>query len=75
VSDAPEAYVERMLGAIVGVEIEIARLEGKWKMSQNRSAEDVDGVIAGLASSADERERAVAEIVRARRGASRTDTP
>jgi transcriptional regulator len=67
VSDAPEAYVERMLGAIVGVEIEIARLEGKWKMSQNRSAEDVDGVIAGLAGSADERERAVAEIVRARR--------
>jgi transcriptional regulator len=75
VSDAPASYIERMLGAIVGVEIEIARLEGKWKMSQNRSAEDVDGVIAGLASSADERERAVAEIVRARRGASRTDTP
>jgi transcriptional regulator len=67
VSDAPEAYVERMLGAIVGVEIEIARLEGKWKMSQNRSAEDVDGVIEGLARSADERERTVAEIVRARR--------
>jgi transcriptional regulator len=67
VGDAPEAYVERMLGAIVGVEIEIARLEGKWKMSQNRSAEDVDGVIAGLAGSADARDRAVAEIVRARR--------
>jgi predicted FMN-binding regulatory protein PaiB len=36
-------------------------------MSQNRSAEDVDGVIEGLARSADERERTVAEIVRARR--------
>jgi predicted FMN-binding regulatory protein PaiB len=36
-------------------------------MSQNRSAEDVDGVIAGLAGSADARDRAVAEIVRARR--------
>ena len=67
VSDAPASYIERMLGAIVGVEIEIARLEGKWKMSQNRSAEDIDGVIAGLGSSPDERERAVAEIVRASR--------
>jgi transcriptional regulator len=67
VSDAPEPYVEQMLGAIVGVEIEIARLEGKWKMSQNRSAEDVDGVILGLGSSPDSRERAVAEIVRSRR--------
>lgn len=71
VSDAPDAYIERMLGAIVGVEIEIARLEGKWKMSQNRSAEDVDGVIAGLARSPDERERAVADIVRARRPSER----
>jgi transcriptional regulator len=67
VSDAPEPYIEQMLGAIVGVEIEIARLEGKWKMSQNRSAEDVDGVIVGLGSSPDARERAVAEIVRSRR--------
>jgi transcriptional regulator len=69
VSDAPEDYITRMLGAIVGVEIEITRLEGKWKMSQNRTAEDVDGVIAGLEASGDAAAREVAGIVRARRPA------
>jgi transcriptional regulator len=34
--------------AIVGVEIVISRIEGKWKMSQNRPAEDQRGVVAGL---------------------------
>ncbi|MEQ9003315.1 MAG: FMN-binding negative transcriptional regulator [Pseudomonadales bacterium] len=48
VTDAPDDYVTRMLGAIVGVEIALTRLEGKWKQSQNRSTEDVAGVIAGL---------------------------
>jgi transcriptional regulator len=67
VSDAPSDYIERQMGAIVGVEIEITRLEGKWKMSQNRAAEDIDGVIAGLGASGDPHERAVAEVVRARR--------
>jgi transcriptional regulator len=67
VSDAPESYIERQLGAIVGVEIEITRLEGKWKMSQNRAAEDIDGVIAGLEASGDAAAREVAGIVRARR--------
>lgn len=47
-SDAPADYIERLLPLIVGVEIEIARLEGTWKMSQNRSAADIDGVVAGL---------------------------
>jgi transcriptional regulator len=67
ITDAPADYIEKQLGAIVGVEIAITRLEGKWKMSQNRSAEDVDGVIDGLGASADPREREVAEIVRERR--------
>jgi transcriptional regulator len=67
IADAPADYIEKQLGAIVGVEIEITRLEGKWKMSQNRSAEDVNGVIEGLGASEDEREREVAEIVRERR--------
>ncbi len=67
VNDAPMSYIERQMGAIVGVEIEIARLEGKWKMSQNRAAEDIDGVVAGLEASDDPRERAVGEVVRARR--------
>ena len=67
VDDAPPEYVSALLKAIVGVEIEIARLEGKWKMSQTRPAEDIDGVVAGLGASADPGERAVAELVDARR--------
>jgi transcriptional regulator len=65
--DAPEAYVERQLRAIVGVEIEIVRLEGKWKMSQNRPAADIDGVVAGLGASPNAEDREVAAIVDARR--------
>ena len=48
VADAPAEYVERQLGAIVGVEIPIERLLGKWKASQNRPAADRAGVVAGL---------------------------
>ena len=40
VTDAPADYIDTLLGAIIGVEIEITKLEGKWKMSQNRSEED-----------------------------------
>ena len=49
VSDAPADYVERQTGGIVGIEIPIRRLEGKWKLSQNRSERDREGVIEGLA--------------------------
>ncbi len=48
VSDAPADYVQGMLKGIVGFEIEIARLEGKWKMSQNRPAADKPGIVEGL---------------------------
>ncbi len=48
VSDAPTDYIERMLSAIVGIEIPIAKLVGKWKISQNRSESDKLGVVAGL---------------------------
>jgi transcriptional regulator len=48
VSDAPADYIETMLRAIVGIEIELASLTGKWKVSQNRPAADRAGVIAGL---------------------------
>ena len=40
VSDAPEDYLARQLKGIVGIEFAIARLEGKWKASQNRSEQD-----------------------------------
>lgn len=49
VGDAPDDYVERMLQAIVGIELRLTRLTGKWKASQNRSAADRAGVRQGLA--------------------------
>lgn len=48
VADAPEDYLDAQMKAIVGIEIPIARIEGKWKLSQNRDAADRRGVIAGL---------------------------
>jgi transcriptional regulator len=48
VDDAPEAYIAGQIKAIVGVEILIDRVEGKWKLSQNRSDADIAGAIAGL---------------------------
>lgn len=48
VDDAPAAFVAGQLRAIVGVELRITRLEAKWKLSQNRSDADLDGVVAGL---------------------------
>jgi transcriptional regulator len=54
VSDAPESYVASQIKGIVGVEIAIARIEGKWKVSQNRPAVDQAGVVAGLRSGGDE---------------------
>ncbi len=50
VSDAPEPFVAAQVKGIVGVEIPIARIEGKWKVSQNRPAIDQAGVVAGLQS-------------------------
>lgn len=67
VGDAPEEYIAQQMKAIVAIELPIARLEGKWKMSQNRSAADIDGVIHGLGSSASERDHAVARVVAERR--------
>lgn len=58
VADAPEPFVEAQLRGIVGVEIEIERSEGKWKVSQNRPVADRVGVAEGL--DAAERETAVA---------------
>ena len=63
IADAPADYIERMLGAIVGIEIPISRIEGKWKVSQNRADADRAGVVDGLAQSADPQARAMAALV------------
>jgi transcriptional regulator len=48
VSDAPASYVDALLRAIVGFELTITNIQGKWKMSQNRDAADRAGVRDGL---------------------------
>ena len=51
VSEAPTDYIDTMLRAIVGFALPIQRLEGQWKLSQNRTAADRDGVHKGLSAS------------------------
>jgi transcriptional regulator len=65
VGDAPEAFIAMQIKAIVGVEIEITDIAGKWKVSQNRPAADRIGVVAGLEALGDEASREMASIVRA----------
>lgn len=60
VSDAPRDYIDAMLRAIIGFALPIRRLEGKWKLSQNRSTADQAGVLAGLATSSNPRDRELA---------------
>lgn len=62
-SDAPEEYIDRQLRAIVGIEIPLTTLCGKWKTSQNRPAADRVGVICGLHASGGEQAHAMAELV------------
>ncbi len=52
VSDAPADYVEKMLKGIIGLEIPISRLQGKWKVSQNKDEADREGVARGLKNEA-----------------------
>jgi transcriptional regulator len=61
VADAPGDFIAGMVKAIIGFELVITRLEGKWKMSQNRPAEDRAGVVEGLAREGGSAE--VAELV------------
>jgi transcriptional regulator len=49
VSDAPAGYIDKMLKAIVGIEIPLTRITGKWKLGQNRSMQDQANMAHGLA--------------------------
>ncbi len=60
VGDAPRDYIDSMLRAIVGFTLPIERLDGKWKLGQNRSQADQAGVREGLAASHDPRDRELA---------------
>ncbi len=63
VGDAPEAFVAAQIKGIVGIEIAITQIEGKWKVSQNRPAADREGVAAGLREAGEADADAMAELV------------
>lgn len=63
IDDAPAEYIDNMLKAIVGFALPVQRLEGKRKLSQNRSPADVAGVRSGLAASPDPQDRALAHLM------------
>lgn len=63
ISDAPEDFITMQLRAIVGIEIQLTRLIGKWKTSQNRPTADQEGVVAGLRESDDAVAHAMAAAV------------
>lgn len=67
VTDAPEGFVGHQLKGIIGFEMKIERLEGTWKVSQNRPASDQAGVIDGLRETGDDNARAIADLVAVRR--------
>jgi transcriptional regulator len=63
VEDAPADFIEGQLRAIVGIEIPIRKLTGKWKVSQNRPPVDRAGVIQGLREREDSNAQAIAKAV------------
>ena len=67
IDDAPANYIAAQSGGIVGIEIAVTHREGKWKMSQNRNAKDVEGVIAALRAG-DVDQQQLADEVERRRG-------
>jgi transcriptional regulator len=66
IDDAPAPYVEKMLKLIVGFEFSITALQGKWKVSQNRTQADRDGVRRNLEAAPDADSRDVAAAIAAR---------
>ena len=63
VTDAPDSYIDVMLRGIVGFRFVIGRLQGKWKMSQNREVPDRLGVVAGLNARAQGEDKEIALAV------------
>jgi len=68
VEDAPADYTARLLAGIVGLEIAVSRIEGKWKVSQNQPEANRRGVIAGLEERGGADDLAIAALVRERGG-------
>lgn len=66
VDDAPTAFIDGMCRAIIGFEITLNRIEGKWKMSQNKSSHDRIGVINGLRAQGDGNGQTMADLIEIR---------
>lgn len=64
VTDAPADYMEKMLKAIVGLELTVHSMEGKWKLGQNRSAADQANTKTGLAARGDAQSRALSDMMK-----------
>ncbi|UHQ53696.1 MULTISPECIES: FMN-binding negative transcriptional regulator [unclassified Microbulbifer] len=62
ISDAPEDYIQKMLKAVVGLEIEVISIEGQWKLSQNQPARNRDAVIGALGKSDDTNKTKIGEL-------------
>lgn len=65
VSDAPHEFTEKLIESVVGIEIVITRLTGKWKVSQNQPSQNRAGVIEGLKSCGHSEAAAIAALVEA----------
>jgi transcriptional regulator len=63
VDDAPVDFFHGQLAGIIGIEISVTRLEGKWKVSQNRSTTDRAGVVEGLRASGNPDDKTMADLV------------
>jgi transcriptional regulator len=61
--DAPADFISQMLGAIVGIEIEVTKLTGKWKLGQNKASADRRGAADALAERDSDAQRAVSEAM------------
>jgi len=61
--DAPADFITQMLGAIVGIEIEVTRLVGKWKLGQNKAADDRRGAAQTLLARDGEQQKAVGQAM------------
>ena len=62
--DAPAGFIDKLMQAVVGIEIEVTQLTGKWKVSQNQPLPNQLGVLQGLNASEGAHGKAMAEIVR-----------
>ena len=65
ISDAPHEYIQKMIPAIMGIEIEVASITGQWKLSQNQPEVNQRGVAEALSESTDSSIMEVASMINA----------